>query len=409
MSYFDNYKHSFYQENIILSIYIGSIFIVGMITDTMPDIPLYCLVIISFYPHFVEIMMSFFRKHTSFNELWLGVCINATAFPFIVNGLSFELTISGIFLLLISYQSLVHLGLSGWGVSLLIIAIVGILVLYHEPVILIERAPFQLLIIALTSALVFMFNSAGNAYKNVSSIKRNREELKELYSKNSAWVKTISKYLSPKIVNQILSDESQEIKGYTRKPLAIVFSDIVGFTSMSEKTEPNELAFYLNDYLSTMSDIALKYGGTVDKFMGDGIMIFFGDPHSNGRFSDVCSAINMSIEMQNQMNTLNQKWESLGLNKSLQIRIGIHYGEATVGNFGSVSQINYTAIGDSVNRASRLEQLASPTEIAVSHEIKDIAKTRYVFIDKGKFELKGIDAPVSIYNVSYSSADKILI
>ena len=209
------------------------------------------------------------------------------------------------------------------------------------------------------------------------------EELEKISSQ-------LSKYLSPQIHEQIFSGkQSVGLKSYRQK-LTIFFSDIVGFTSMSDELESEELTSLLNFYLNEMSKIALKFGGTIDKFMGDGIMIFFGDPESLGIEEDAKKCLEMALEMQSRMNELKDYWgKTFGLKETLKIRIGINTGICTVGNFGSEDRLDYTAMGGAVNLASRLEMLAKPSCINVSEETKLLVGQRFKFKDPQEAQVKG--------------------
>ena len=209
------------------------------------------------------------------------------------------------------------------------------------------------------------------------------EELEKISSQ-------LSKYLSPQIHEQIFSGkQSVGLKSY-RKKLTIFFSDIVGFTNMSDELESEELTSLLNFYLNEMSKIALKFGGTIDKYMGDGIMIFFGDPESFGIEEDAKKCLEMAQEMQSRMNELKDYWgKTFGLKETLRIRIGINTGICTVGNFGSEDRLDYTAMGGAVNLASRLEMLAKPSCINVSEETKLLVGQRFNFKVPQEAQVKG--------------------
>ena len=209
------------------------------------------------------------------------------------------------------------------------------------------------------------------------------EELEKISSQ-------LSKYLSPQIHEQIFSGkQSVGLKSY-RKKLTIFFSDIVGFTNMSDELESEELTSLLNFYLNEMSKIALKFGGTIDKYMGDGIMIFFGDPESFGIEQDAKKCLEMALEMQSRMNELKDYWgKTFGLKETLKIRVGINTGICTVGNFGSEDRLDYTAMGGAVNLASRLEMLAKPSCINVSEETKLLVGQRFKFKDPQEAQVKG--------------------
>ena len=168
----------------------------------------------------------------------------------------------------------------------------------------------------------------------------------------------LSKYLSPQICEKIFSGADFSAKS-ARKKLTIFFSDIVGFTTLSEQMEAEDLSNFLNFYLTNMCDIALKYGGTIDKFIGDSVMVFFGDPDTKGAQEDAISCCNMAMEMVTFLESNQQHFQDMfNFPDKLEIRVGIHNGLCNVGNFGSAQRLDYTAIGRAVNVASRLEQAA---------------------------------------------------
>ncbi len=184
-----------------------------------------------------------------------------------------------------------------------------------------------------------------------------------------------------------------------RKKLVIFFSDIVGFSSLSEQMEAEAFTDLLNQYLTDMSRIALKYGGTIDKFIGDGMMIFFGDPKSKGTKRDALACVSMAIEMRRHMLKLRKQWAEHGMTAPLQIRMGINTGYCTVGNFGTESRMDYTIIGKEVNLASRLESEADAGEILVSHETYALIKDKIICRQRGSAMVKGFRDPVPLYQV----------
>jgi adenylate cyclase len=209
----------------------------------------------------------------------------------------------------------------------------------------------------------------------------------------------LAKYLSPQVWQSIFTGERDVRLETQRKKLAIFFSDIKGFTELAEEMEPESLTELLNTYFNEMSQIALKYGGTIDKFIGDSIMIFFGDPTSRGAKEDTLACVSMAIEMRKRMKVLRQKWQSQGIKTPLQIRIGISTGYTTVGNFGAENRMDYTIIGKEVNLASRLEALSEPGEILISYETFSLVQDKVMCRDKGEITVKGFARPVPIYQI----------
>ena len=209
----------------------------------------------------------------------------------------------------------------------------------------------------------------------------------------------LSKYLSPQIYESIfLGKKKVKIEAY-RKRLTVFFSDIKGFTELTDRLEPEVLSDLLNNYLNEMSKIALKYGGTIDKFVGDAILIFFGDPESKGQENDARSCVLMAIEMRERMKFLRNKWEEQGISKSLEIRIGINTGFCNVGNFGSKDRLDYTIIGGEVNLASRLESNAEVGQILISHETYALIRKDILCKKKEEITVKGISHKIQTYQV----------
>ena len=234
--------------------------------------------------------------------------------------------------------------------------------------------------------------------------KKIADEAKKEAQEKSAELEVLSaklaKYLSPQIYEQIFSGHQDANVASQRKKLTIFFSDIVGFTDITEHLESEELTSLINFYLNEMSMITLKYGGTIDKYIGDAILIFFGDPESNGYKEDASSCLKMAIEMQKKMRELNDVWgKNFGLKSALSIRIGINTGFCTVGNFGSDNRLDYTVIGSPVNLASRLESTAKPNNIIVSEETYLLVRDLFKLEEIGEIKLKGISRPVKYYEV----------
>ena len=209
----------------------------------------------------------------------------------------------------------------------------------------------------------------------------------------------VSKYLSPQVWANIFSGK-QDVKLETqRKQLVIFFSDIKGFSELSEQMEAEALTDLINTYLTAMSRIVMKYGGTIDKFIGDAIMVFFGDPDTKGVKRDAEACVAMAIEMRKQMKILRQRWKAQGIQHPLEIRMGINTGYCTVGNFGAETRMDYTLLGKEVNLASRLESAAEPSEILISYETFSLVQDRILCTAKGQIKAKGFSRPIPVYQV----------
>ena len=184
-----------------------------------------------------------------------------------------------------------------------------------------------------------------------------------------------------------------------RKRLVIFFSDIKGFSELSEQMESEALTALINTYLNEMSKIVMKYGGTIDKFIGDAIMVFFGDPETKGVKKDAEACVAMAIEMRKHMKVLRQRWKAQGIQQPLEIRMGINTGYCTVGNFGAETRMDYTLLGKEVNLASRLESSAEPSEILISYETYSLVQDRILCREKGQIKAKGFSRPIPVYQV----------
>ncbi len=227
---------------------------------------------------------------------------------------------------------------------------------------------------------------------------KNRAEMLQTLSNK------LSKYLSPQIYESIFSGEKDVKLGSSRKKLTIFFSDIVNFTGTTDQMESEDLTALLNQYLREMTDIALRYGATVDKYIGDAIMIFFGDPHSRGVEEDALLCVEMSLAMQRRVRELHREWRAAGYTKPFVIRVGIHTGYCTVGNFGTESRMDYTIVGSAVNLASRIENMAEPGTVYISEDTYLLVREKFASLPVGKVTPKGISQPVQLYKVLMDEA-----
>jgi adenylate cyclase len=214
----------------------------------------------------------------------------------------------------------------------------------------------------------------------------------------------LSRYAPVQLWQSIMKGESEAKIEYKRKKLTVFFSDIQGFTELSETLIPDDLAFLLNDYLSHMTEIAKQYEATVDKFMGDAILIFFGDPHSQGVEQDAKVCLEMAMVMRQQMKLLRERWVKMGY-PPLHIRMGISTGYCHVGNYGAAHRMAYTIVGRDANLAARLQSAAEVDEILISDDTHQLVKNDYLCAPKAPIYLKGIKGPVRTWQVmeKYSS------
>ena len=177
------------------------------------------------------------------------------------------------------------------------------------------------------------------------------------------------------------------------------FSDIAAFTETTENLESEELTDVLNHYLTEMSTIALAHGATIDKYIGDGMLLFFGDPETRGVKEDAKACVTMAIAMQRRMRELEQDWRNRGLERPFRIRMGISTGFCTVGNFGSQDRMDYTIIGNEVNLAARLESAVEPGSILLAHETNALVQDIVLTEEQPPVSVKGFLKPVHTFKV----------
>lgn len=268
---------------------------------------------------------------------------------------------------------------------------------------------------AIGAAISVVFSRLGyNSYKKnfiyLQTINLQKKELEDLNENLERKVNDqlsillksdrLKKYLPSQLVDAVLSGgEDDSRTGTHRVKLTIFFSDIKEFTSTTDSMESEELTSLLNNYLSEMTEIALKWGGTIDKFVGDAIMIFFGAPDYSDDREHALKCVRMAIEMQQRMKELQSSWFRMGIEKPLSIRIGINTGVATVGNFGAPDRLSYTAIGGQVNIASRLEGECPPNSILISHPTFALVQDDVKCTGPRSLTLKGIAREVLAYEV----------
>ena len=210
----------------------------------------------------------------------------------------------------------------------------------------------------------------------------------------------LAKYFSPQVYDSIFSGELDVKIQTQRKPLTVFFCDLQGFTQLTERLEPEILTELLTQYLTEMSKIAIRWGGTIDKFIGDAILVFFGDPESRGNKEDAMACVSMALEMLEKLELLREAWRERGLARSLNARMGVHSGVCTVGNFGSEDRLDYTVIGNGVNLAARLEANSESNKILISEDTYLLVKEEIKCIKKQEISVKGISYPIQTYEVS---------
>lgn len=217
---------------------------------------------------------------------------------------------------------------------------------------------------------------------------------------------SLRKYLPLQLVNSIIEGKQKVAISSERKKLTIFFSDIQGFTEITDCMEPEDLSTMLNEYITEMTKIAHKWDGTIDKFIGDAMMVLFGTSPSADDSDSAVRCVKMAMEMQEKMKVLKDKWFRSGIDTLLEIRIGINTGITAVGSFGTEDRLSYTAIGGQVNLASRLESLAKPGGILISHATWGLVNDEIECTQrKDRVKVKGINKKILVYDVVMSTEE----
>jgi adenylate cyclase len=228
---------------------------------------------------------------------------------------------------------------------------------------------------------------------------RDREIIEEKSQHLEQLAMRLAKYLSPQIYDSIFSGKQDKMSATARKNLTIFFSDIEEFTDLSDTLEPERLTSVINSYLSEMSSIAISCGGTIDKFIGDAVLVFFGDPDSDGEEEDALKCIEMALQMQQRIGELQNFWKKKGVHRGLKVRMGITTGFCTVGNFGSEQRMDYTVLGSPVNLAARLQSMAPAGGILIAETTHDLVEGQLECEHFSETAPKGFSRPVQIYRV----------
>ncbi|MEX2116672.1 MAG: adenylate/guanylate cyclase domain-containing protein [Bacteroidota bacterium] len=270
--------------------------------------------------------------------------------------------------------SSVWLSLSMVGVLVLYLAVSCILVL--GGIVVNPLHPTLMILLGMVSIVGYRF---FNEEKNKEALRRSFEA-----------------YFPPTVVKKIMANPELITAGGQKKELTILFSDIKSFTTYSSTMRPDEIQKLLNEYFGAMVDIVFKHEGTVDKFIGDGLMVFFGDPEPQE--DHALRGVLAAIEMQKKTRELKKRWEGEG-KFPIRIRVGINTGPVVVGNMGSARRLSYTVLGAEVNLAQRLEANAPVEGIMISKRtyefVKDHVKTRPL----ESVTVKGLDEPIEVWEV----------
>ena len=222
--------------------------------------------------------------------------------------------------------------------------------------------------------------------------------------------RTLERYVSKNVVQEILENPSayyETLRG-ARKEAIILFSDVVGFTTISERTEPEALVQQLNEYLSAMTSAVFAQEGTLDKFIGDSVMAVWGDVRSRGVAEDAKLAARAALGMRKELHRLNEEWRANGI-QEFRNGIGINHGEVVVGNIGSEAKMDFTVIGDAVNLASRIEALTRiyQVDILLGPSVCNFLRTDFHIRSVSRAVVRGKTAPVELCTLIAARSDDV--
>ena len=230
-------------------------------------------------------------------------------------------------------------------------------------------------------------------YQETHRLNMEQKHLQTIQNRLEKFRALVTPFVSP----EFISSEG-DLAGYTRKRLTVLFVDLEGFTRLMDTADEFLVAGMLNRYFEVMTEVATEYGGTINKFMGDGVMVFFGDAGSKGVVMDAKAGVEATVEMRARFKLLSRQWQGAG-GAPLYLRMGIHTGYCLLGNFGCAARRDYTALGRVVNLASRLEGLARRGEILISADTRRLVAPFIDCTDRGRMAVKGFSAPISTFSV----------
>ena len=234
------------------------------------------------------------------------------------------------------------------------------------------------------------------AFGGLTAVAIENSQLSDRLRREAVVVSNFQRYFAPNLATQIAQQEGEVALGGTKRPVVVFFSDIRGFTPMSETMNPDEIAGLLTDYFTEMVDIVFEHSGTLDKFMGDAIMALWGAPIAHE--DDADRAMQCALDQIQTLEKMNAKWKESGRHP-LAIGIGINFGEVFAGNIGSNRRLEYTVIGDAVNTANRLCSSAGANEILISEPFYKALKKPPKVEALEPIQVKGKSKKVPVYRV----------
>lgn len=207
----------------------------------------------------------------------------------------------------------------------------------------------------------------------------------------------IRRYAPAAVADRIEHGEGSSVDTAQRRRVTVLFSDVVGFTDLADRLDPEALAQIVNEYLATLAEIIERHQGTVNEFAGDGVMALFGAPVELEPEAQVAAAVAAACEIRTTLPELNRSWLKLGVDQELQTRIGINTGVLSVGSFGSEGRATYTGIGLQTNIAARIQAHCEPGGILLSHTSWQLVKDRVPCEPRGSVTVKGVHFPIGVY------------
>ncbi len=250
-------------------------------------------------------------------------------------------------------------------------------------------------IVAVTAVAIERFSRRAFIKEQLLAQQQSLLEVQQLQTLHTQSL--IRRYVPPAVANQIIEGNEAEISEPRRQRVTVMFSDIVGFTDIADRVEPEVMTQVLSEYMSSMAGLIESHGGTLNEFAGDGLMALFGAPNAMEPEVQARSAVIAAMAMQQRMPELNEQWRKLGLGTELKVRMGINTGMVSVGSFGSEGRMTYTAIGLQTNIASRIESKAAPGEILISDASYQLICEQIECELRGEVECKGVHFPVKVY------------
>jgi len=242
------------------------------------------------------------------------------------------------------------------------------------------------------------------ALANYAAVAIERARLNDRIRRERQARDRLERYHSPAVIEAVLSDSGADRESVTLTETSILFADIVGFTARCESLPPEEVAAFLNQFFSIAADVIFKHGGTLDKFIGDAVMAFFGAPLPQDDHAE--RAVRSAVELLQALKVWNEEREAEGLDR-IEVRVAVNSGPVVVGDIGSATRVDYTVLGNTVNVTARLEEhVAKPGTIVVGETTRAAIGDLFATEPLGSVQLKGLSRKIEIFRVVTGDADE---